>query len=114
MMSKKILVANWKENPETKIEALELFRAIAKLKRRLGFEVVICPPAVYLEEIAGAWEKMRVPARRNLALGAQDVFWQERGAFTGSVGPKMLRTLGAQYVIIGHSERRKYAKETDA
>ena len=47
-------------------------------------------------------------------LGAQDVFWEDQGAYTSEVGPAMLRSIGAKYVIVGHSERRKFAKETDA
>ncbi len=50
----------------------------------------------------------------NLSLGAQDVFWEEQGPFTGGVGPKMLRSIGVKYVIVGHSERRKWFNETDA
>jgi triosephosphate isomerase (TIM) len=123
----KLLVANWKENPQTESEALKLFRAIAKVRRRGGIggsntDIIICPPFIYLEAIAAAFRKlpaqpsrgrMSVHAKKNLALGAQDVFWEEHGAFTGEVGPKMLCLLGAHYVIIGHSERRKYASETD-
>jgi triosephosphate isomerase len=107
----KLLVANWKENPRTEAGALKLFKETAAAKRK-NVDVVICPPFLYLEEIATAFRKMK--ARNELALGAQDVFWEERGAFTSEVGPKMLRSLGARYVIIGHSERRRDFKETDA
>jgi triosephosphate isomerase (TIM) len=114
----KMIVANWKENPQTEAATLKLFneiaRAAAKPAKQANIEVVICPPAVYLEEIAAAYRKMSAPSKKNLAIGAQDVFWEEHGAFTGEVGPKMLKSLGVRYVIIGHSERRRYAKETDA
>ena len=110
---RKLLAANWKENPRTEREALKLFKEVAKGKRE-DVDVAICPPFVYLEEIADAFRKMPVTAKRNLALGAQDAFWEEKGAFTSEIGPKMIRSLGAKYVIIGHSERRKYLHETDA
>jgi triosephosphate isomerase len=110
-MAKKLLVANWKENPKTQMEALHLFRGIAGQKAYRGVEVAICPPFIYLEEIA------KIHTQKNegrVALGAQDVFWEEHGPYTSEVGPRMLRSLGVQYVIIGHSERRKWLKETDA
>jgi triosephosphate isomerase (TIM) len=110
----KLIVANWKENPKTEGEALKLFKAVAKAKKGSGIEVVTCPPFIYLEELARAFKRLPSSARRGLSLGAQDVFWEEQGAFTSEVGPAMLRSLGAKYVILGHSERRKFAKETDA
>jgi triosephosphate isomerase len=76
-------------------------------------EVAICPPFIYLEEVAREFKRMTPAARARLAVGAQDAFWEEAGAYTGEVGPAMLRSLGAKYVIIGHSERRRFAKETD-
>ena len=109
----KLLVANWKENPVKESTAAKLFGDIAKAKRT-GVEVVICPPFIYLEEVAVSYRKMAPAAKKNLGLGAQDVFWEESGAFTSEVGPKMLRSLGAKFVIIGHSERRRLMKETDA
>jgi triosephosphate isomerase (TIM) len=110
----KLIAANWKENPKTEKEALTLFRTVAKGKRGAGVEVAICPPFIYLEEMVRGFKRMPLSVRRGLAIGAQDVFWEEQGAFTSEVGPKMLRSLGAKYVILGHSERRKFAKETDA
>jgi triosephosphate isomerase len=110
----KLIAANWKENPKTEAQALVLFKTVEKIKRGGGVEVVICPPFIYLEEITRVYKRMSAAARVRLAIGAQDVFWEEQGAFTSEVGPKMLRSLGAKYVIIGHSERRKFAKETDA
>lgn len=110
---KKLLVANWKENPQTEAGAAKLFEAVGKTKRQ-NVDVIICPPFVYIEEVAASFRKMRTAAKKDLALGVQDVFWEEYGAFTSEVGPKMLKSLGVQYVIVGHSERRKYQKETDA
>jgi triosephosphate isomerase len=110
----KLIAANWKENPKTEAQALELFKAIAKIKRGNNVAVTICPPFIYLEEIARRFRRLTPAARARLAIGAQDIFWEEQGAFTSEVGPTMVRSLGAKYVILGHSERRKFAKETDA
>ena len=110
-MPRKLIAANWKENPKTEARALELFRAVASGKNARGVDVVLCPPFIYLEEVRHAFGKLK--KGHGLALGAQDAFWEEKGAFTSEVGPKMLRALGIRYVIIGHSERRKWMKETD-
>jgi triosephosphate isomerase len=110
---RKLLVANWKENPSSESKAVALFAGIARAKRKT-ISVVVCPPFIYLEKIAAQFRKISATGKKNFALGAQDVFWEEKGAFTGAVGPKMLRSLGVRYVIIGHSERRRYFKETDA
>jgi triosephosphate isomerase len=110
----KLIAANWKEHPKTEAEAFALFRAVAKIPRAAGVTVAVCPPFLYLEEIAREFKRMAPPARARLAIGAQDIFWEEQGAFTGEIGPAMLRSLGVRYVIVGHSERRRFAKETDA
>jgi len=67
--------------------------------------VVICPPFPYLSIINNQLSIIK--------LGAQDCFWEERGAYTGEISPSMLKDLGVEYVIIGHSERRKYQQEKD-
>ncbi|HEY5220787.1 MAG TPA: triose-phosphate isomerase [Candidatus Paceibacterota bacterium] len=110
----KLIAANWKEHPKTEAEAFALFKAVAKTPRPAGVTVVVCSPFIYLEELAREWKRMPPQARARLVLGAQDVFWEEQGAYTSEVGPAMLRSIGAKYVIVGHSERRKFAKETDA
>jgi len=92
---KKLIVANWKMNPASLIGARKLFNSVKKTK------AVICPPLVYLTEF------------NYKPLGAQNCHWQESGPYTGEVSPKMLKNLGVEYVIIGHSERRNYFKETD-
>ncbi len=76
-----------------------LFRAIAKAKKSPKVEVAICPPFIYLEGLSRAYKKMSTTSRP--ALGAQDVFWEEQGAFTSEDGPKMLRGIGIKYAIIG-------------
>ena len=90
-MPHKLLIANWKANPQTLAEAKALF----EIENQSG--VVICPPAVYLEELH--------------ANGTQDVFW-ESGAHTGQVSPEMLKQFGVTHVLVGHSERRALV-ETD-
>jgi triosephosphate isomerase len=108
----KLLIANWKENPGTEKEALALLRAVLKIKTKKDIQTVICPPFIYLEKCAGIAAAARGKDRP--ALGAQDVFWEDKGPYTGEVGPAMLKALGVQYVIIGHSERRQWLGETDA
>lgn len=103
---KPLIIANWKCNPVTLREARRLFDSVKNsIKNIKNVEVVICPPFVYLSSL-----KFQVSGFR---LGSQSCFWEEKGAFTGEVSPAMLKNLGCRYVIIGHSERRKYQKETD-
>jgi triosephosphate isomerase len=109
---KPIIVANWKMNPQTLQEAKELFNRVAEgiknacpeFHRRV--EVVICPPFVYIQ----TFKHLNI---LTIKLGAQSCFWEEKGAYTGEVSPKMLKDLGCEYVILGHSERRKNLGETD-
>ena len=86
----KLIAANWKEHPKTEVEALKLFKAAVAAPRPRGVEGVSCPPFIYLEEIAREFRHMPAHARKQFAVGAQDVFWEEQGAFTSEVGPRML------------------------
>lgn len=104
-MPKKIVVANWKMNPRTLNGALTLLAAIKeKAKGAKAAQVIICPPAVWLNDFQpGAAIK----------LGAQNCHWEAGGAVTGELSAGMLADAGAQYIILGHSERRQYLGETD-
>lgn len=92
-------------NPATYEEAEALAKAVAE-KPSENAEVVLCPPFVWLTDLSHkAW--------KGIKFGAQDVFWEEKGAFTGEVSSAMLKNSKVEYVIIGHSERRKNVGETD-
>jgi len=107
MNQKPLIIANWKMNPTTQKEAEHLFESVEKEVRKIKeAEIVICPPFVWLSVLVAS-------ARGGLAFGSQDCFWEEKGAYTSQVSPLMLKNLGCQYVIIGHSERRKYFQESD-
>ena len=104
---KPFIVANWKCNPASLKGAKLLFDSVKKeIKNIKNVEVVLCPPFIYLPILTVHRQVM------NIKLGAQDCFWKQQGAFTGEISPLMLKDLGCQYVIIGHSERRALG-ETD-
>ena len=99
-MAKKLIIGNWKMNPQSIKEAEILFKNISKtIKGIKNTEVVVCPPFPLLSTIAKFKNK-------KIALGAQNVFYEQKGAYTGEVSPTLLRDLGVTYVIVGHSERR--------
>lgn len=101
-MSKKIIIGNWKMNPSSQREALDLFKLTIKaIPNKLKTDVVICPPFIYLESLSRF-----LKTKRKASLGAQNVSWEEKGAFTGEISMEMLKDVGVKYVILGHSERR--------
>ena len=101
MIQKKLIIGNWKLSPTTVREAKDLFTKVKnKATKAQKAVVVVCPPTPWLSLWAG------FKSGKTFALGAQDCFSEAEGAFTGQVSPVMLKNLGAQYVIIGHSERR--------
>jgi triosephosphate isomerase (TIM) len=110
-MRKRIVAGNWKMN-KTYEEAVALVSEVVNMiKDEVTGEtaVVLCPPAVYLTTL-----KQYVPAGGRIALGAQNCHEKASGAYTGEVSAPMLQSIGVQYVILGHSERREYFAETNA
>ena len=109
-MRKRMIAGNWKMNKNFS-EAVELATGLAKeLEGGTGdVDVVVAPPAVDLKGVAEVIEQEQAP----FALSAQNVYWEEAGAYTGETAPGMLEAIGATYCIIGHSERRDYFGETD-
>lgn len=94
----KYIIANLKMNPEKREDMegwMKQFRAAAV--ERDGTHVIACPPFIWLPLVA---------SHNTVAVGAQDVFWEQKGPYTGEVSPSMLRSVGCDYVIVGHSERR--------
>ena len=102
-----VVAGNWKMNPPTRDEAIALAQAVAAAADELAsVTTVICPPTIWLDAVS------RSVAGRAVAVGAQTMHDEERGAFTGETSPLMLAGL-ATFVILGHSERRQYDGETD-
>ena len=99
-MEKKIIIANWKMNPSSLKEALKNTKEIVKnLKTLKKTNLVICPPFVYFSEIKKLARKFK--------LGAQNIFYENNGAYTGEIGVDILKEFKVEYVILGHSERRE-------
>lgn len=104
-MRMKYVVANWKMAPATRKDAEKLFAALQRMLRDVpdGARIVLCPPHV--------WLPFAPPASEKVALGAQDLFWEPRGAHTGEISSSMLASLGVSFVLVGHSERRAMGED---
>ncbi|MBP2635973.1 MAG: tpiA [Firmicutes bacterium] len=106
-MRKPIIAGNWKMH-KTAGEGAQLVQAINALTNTVkDVEIVVCPPFTTLAAVADAAKGT------NIGLGAQNMHWEDKGAFTGEIAPGMLKDIGCTHVIIGHSERRQYFAETD-
>src|SRR6185369_4476978 len=104
-MADKLIVANWKMNPATLREALKLTHELADVSDVKNVNMIVCPPFPYIASVSGHWAFAKI--------GAQDMFWEAKGAYTGEVSPVMLKSIGVSHVILGHSERRRFLGETD-
>lgn len=106
-MRKPIIAGNWKMH-KTAGEGVSLVQELNALTNTVkDVEIVVCPPFTTLAAVANAVKGT------NIGLGAQNMHWEDKGAFTGEIAPGMLKDIGCTHVIIGHSERRQYFAETD-
>ena len=106
MARKKIIAGNWKMNM-TPSKAVELIETLKPLVKNDAVDVVFCVPAI---DIIPAVEAAK---GTNIQIGAENMYFEDKGAYTGEIAPDMLTDAGVKYVIIGHSERREYFAETD-
>ncbi len=106
MARRKIIAGNWKMNM-TPSQAVELVNTLKPLVATEEADVVFCVPAI---DIIPAMEAAK---GSNIEIGAENMYFEEKGAYTGEIAPAMLTDVGVKYVIIGHSERREYFAETD-
>jgi len=100
---KKLLIGNWKMNPDSPEEAEKIFSTVKKSPGSSEVEVVIMPPAIYIPLFKD----------RGISLGIQNIYYKKLGAFTGEISAEMAEKSGCRYALVGHSERRKIFNETD-
>ena len=105
-MRRKIIAGNWKMN-KTPSEAVELVNMLKPLCANEDVDVVFCVPAI---DIIPAMEAAK---GSNIEIGAENMYFEESGAYTGEISPAMLTDVGVKYVVLGHSERREYFAETN-
>ncbi|MCK5022425.1 MAG: triose-phosphate isomerase [Candidatus Pacebacteria bacterium] len=100
-----VIAGNWKMN-KTIVESVSLVKELKDFVRGIkGVDIVVCPPFTSL------WVVKEIINGTNIHLGAQNMYWETKGAFTGETSSLMLKDVGCEYVILGHSERRQYFKE---
>jgi len=105
---RRLVVANWKMNPLSLESAKEIFRKTKNISKKLKrTTTIVCPPSVYLEPLARL-------NKNEVKMGAQNVHHDRQGSYTGEVSAAMVEDLGAQYVILGHSERRAMGETDEA
>lgn len=105
-MRKKVIAGNWKMNMLPN-EAISFIEQITPLVKDTNNEVILCVPYTDL------FYSLLTAQNTNIKIGAQNMHWEEKGAYTGEISGQMLKSIGVEYVIIGHSERRQYFAETD-
>lgn len=105
-MRKKVIAGNWKMNMLPN-EAISFIENLTPLVKNTQNEVILCVPYTDL------FYSLLTAQNTNIKIGAQNMHWEENGAYTGEVSAQMLKSIGVEYVIIGHSERRQYFAETD-
>ncbi|MEK7185633.1 MAG: triose-phosphate isomerase [Patescibacteria group bacterium] len=108
--TKRLVIANWKMNPQTPDEAKAILAGTRKATESLKYtEVIVCPSFLYFP---AAVKSITSKVRAKMRVGVQDIFWEDRGSFTGEVSAAMVKAGGGTHVIVGHSERRALG-ETD-
>ena len=106
-MANKLVIGNWKMNGSRRSNAEFLSKFLAPLDQLENVDVAVCPPVIYLEQLAG------LVVQSSIHLGAQNLSESGQGAFTGEISGSMLRDFGCHYVLVGHSERRSLNGETN-
>ena len=106
-MRRKVIAGNWKMN-KSPVDVAAFMAKFPELVKDTENDVILCVPFI------DVWMALELTEGTNIKVGVQNMHFKDSGAYTGEISPKMLRDIGIEYVIIGHSERRQYYAETDA